>query len=231
MYEIASPYGSIAGLKLARPEDGEDQASVPPPTGAKILFDGKSLQGWKLQYGDSPSRWRLRAGGIAEASSYDIQTREVFAKPYRLHVEFRVPRNSSGPPSDSGIFLQGRHEIQIFDSYGRTTQSQRDCGGIMSLAAPNVDACKAPTVWQTFDIDFTPAVCGDGKVAEGPIVTVRLNGVMIHDKVEIPVGKNDGGACSPGPVCCSATQTPPQFRNIWMVERVDPSPADKKTSR
>src|SRR5215210_6014140 len=84
-------YGSIADLKLARPEDKVDMPTVPPPDGAVVLFDGKSLDGWTKKDG-TPAQWKLVEGGVMEVSkSGDIMTKQEFAGNFKLHVEFRVP--------------------------------------------------------------------------------------------------------------------------------------------
>ena len=99
-----------------------------------------------------------------------------------------------------------------------------------------MNACKAPTVWQTFDIEFSPAVCRDGKQLEAPTVTVRHNGVLIHDKVKILPGDTTELAASTemhvlqGPILLQWRGNAVQFRNIWMVERADPSPAVKSAA-
>ena len=89
--DIVAQYGGIAGLKLARPEDGQDQPSVPPPAEAKILFDGKSLDRWSSHNSNNPApleascQWRhpgtKRQHPDARSSRSPINSMSSFASP------------------------------------------------------------------------------------------------------------------------------------------------------
>ena len=86
------PYGSIADLKLAKAEDAKDMPSVTAPTGAIVLFDGKSLNAWTKRDGKAAAHWKILDGGIMQVpGGGDIITKEKFAGKFKLHVEFRVP--------------------------------------------------------------------------------------------------------------------------------------------
>jgi hypothetical protein len=221
----AEPYGSIADVKLANPDDAKDQPTTPAPSGAKVLFDGKSLDNWAKTNGKDPAPWKLVDGGAMQSGGGNIVTREKFASPFKLHVEFRVPympKASGQGRGNSGVYVQGRYEVQVLDSYGLMSKNN-DCGGIYGVAAPKVNACKAPTVWQSYDIDFTPPPCENGKKTGKAVMTVHHNGVLIHDKVEIPVDNTTAGLggdpCSPGPIMLQDHGNPVQFRNIWIVTK------------
>ncbi|MBI3823461.1 MAG: DUF1080 domain-containing protein [Planctomycetes bacterium] len=228
------PYGSIADVKLAKPEDGKDAPSVKAPDGAVVLFDGKSLDGWLKRDGKSPAHWKILDGGILQVSGGgDIITKQKFDGKFRLHVEFRVPympKATGQGRGNSGVYLQGRYEVQVLDSYGLKSKDN-DCGGIYSVAAPLTNACKAPTIWQTYDIEFQSHKCTDGKVSEPGVVTVRHNGVVIHDKQRLVRKKGDqeeivgnttagmgGDPCTPGPILLQDHGNPVQYRNIWLVK-------------
>ena len=132
------PYGSIADLKLAKAEDGKDMKSVPAPKGAIILFDGKSLDKWTKLDGKTAPSWKILDGGIAQVQNGNIITKQKFAGTFKLHVEFRVPympKAGGQGKGNSGVYLQGRYEVQILDSYGLKSQNN-DCGGIYTVAAP-----------------------------------------------------------------------------------------------
>jgi hypothetical protein len=232
------PYGSIADLKLNQPEDAKDMPSVRPPEGAIILFDGTSLDNWQSRNGKDPAKWKLVDGKAmqVEPRTGDIITKEKFDGHFKLHVEFRVPyepKNAGQGRGNSGVYLQGRYEVQVLDSYGIPAEKlgQGDCGGIYGVAKPPVNACKAPTVWQTYDIDFQAPTCKDGKPSEPGIISVVFNGTKIHDKVRI-ARKNKEGAeeivtvttsglasdpCTPGPILLQDHGNPVQYRNIWLV--------------
>ncbi|MSQ94016.1 MAG: DUF1080 domain-containing protein [Gemmataceae bacterium] len=227
------PFGSIADLKLAKEADGKDMASVPAPSGAIVLFDGKSLDGWTKRDGKSAAHWKMLDGGILQvAGGGDIITKQKFAGKLKLHLEFRVPympKASGQGRGNSGVYVQGRYEIQILDSYG-IKSVDHDCGGIYKVATPLVNACKAPTVWQTYDILFQAPGCEEGKVTSPAIVSVHHNGVLIHDKVRLVQKSKDkeiivtnttaglgGDPCAPGPILLQDHGNPVQYRNIWLV--------------
>jgi hypothetical protein len=221
------PYGSIADLKLAKPDDAKDMPSVPPPPGAKILFDGKSLDGWiKARVKEpTPAAWKLVEGAVQSGGSGDIMTKERFSGAFKLHVEFRVPyvpKAKGQGRGNSGVYVQGRYEVQVLDSYGLVSKNN-DCGGIYEVAAPLVNACKAPTVWQTYDIEFQAPPCEGGKRAGPAVMTVYHNGVKIHDHVKINVDNTRAGlggdVCEPGPIMLQDHGNPVQFRNIWLVQQ------------
>jgi hypothetical protein len=236
------PYGSIAELKLNQPEDAKDMPNVKPPKEAVVLFDGTSLDGWQSRNGKDPARWKIVDGGIVQvaAGTGDIVTKEKFDGHFKLHVEFRVPyepKKSGQGRGNSGVYLQGRHEVQVLDSYGIPADKlqQGDCGGIYGVAKPPVNACKAPTVWQTYDIDYQAPVCKDGKPAEPGIISVIFNGTKIHDRVRIARKNKDGDEeivrvttsgqdtdpCTPGPILLQDHGNPVQYRNVWLVQCKD----------
>jgi hypothetical protein len=184
-----------------------------------------------------PIPWK-RINTALEAHETDILTKEKFGGKYKLHVEFRVPYTSYRPPgkeiprADSGIYVQGRYEIQVLDTYDLFMPNSHACGAIYNVAAPKVNACKAPTVWQSFDIEFSPVVCKDGQPIEPARMTVWHNNVKIHDNVPIvrrdeksgqPVilggtgGSLPGDPCQPGPIMLQFIGHPVQYRNIWLL--------------
>src|ERR1700686_4870900 len=96
----------------------------------------------------------------------NIITKEEFDGKFKLHVEFRVPylpKATGQERGNSGVYLQGRYEVQVLDSYGLKSKDG-DCGGIYSVAAPLTNACKAPTVWQSYDIFFQSPRGEKGKI-------------------------------------------------------------------
>src|SRR5262249_16376127 len=136
---LAAQYGDISDLKLAKPEDKEHVKSTPPPEGAIVLFDGKSLEGWTKTDGKKPT-WKLLDGGIMEVSGGNIITEKKFDGDFKLHVEFRVPYMPTAKGQargNSGVYVQGRYEVQVLDSYGLDSKDN-DCGGIYGIAAPKV---------------------------------------------------------------------------------------------
>ena len=217
-------YGDIDDLKLNKPEDKIDMKSTPAPDGAILLFDGKSLENWQRRDGKGSSPWKLMDGGIMQSGGGDVVTREKFDGSFKLHVEFRVPympKAKGQGRGNSGVYVQGRYEVQILDSYGLKSQNN-DCGAIYEVAAPLVNACKAPTVWQCYDIEFQAPKCENGKKTANARISVQHNGVKIHNDVEIPVNFTragmEGDPCTSGPILLQDHGSPVQFRNVWLLK-------------
>jgi hypothetical protein len=192
-----------------------------------VLFDGKSLDGWVMLKDRSKPEWKLVGDGAVEAHAGNIITEKTFDGHFKLHVEFRVPympKATGQARGNSGVYVQGRYEVQVLDSYGLESKNN-DCGAIYEVSAPLVNACKAPTVWQSYDIEFQAPKCEDGKKTEPARMTVYQNGVKIQDAVKIPVDNTRAGMggdpCKPGPIMLQDHGNPVQFRNIWLLPLVD----------
>jgi hypothetical protein len=149
----------------------------------------------------------------------------VTAEPYgdfRLHAEFRLPYKpmaSEQGRGNSGLYLQGRYEVQILDSFGLEGLNN-ECGALYKLRAPDVNMCLSPLEWQTYDIDFRAARFeGDAKV-RGARISVWHNGVPIHRNVLIAnktgAGKPEGP--EPLPILLQDHGNPVVFRNLWLIE-------------
>jgi hypothetical protein len=224
----------ISDLKVAKPEDKVDVKGTPPPKAAVVLFDGKNLDAWTKTNGKDAAGWKLVDGGAAQVNGTgNIITKENFDGNFKLHVEFRVPYmpNAKGQGrGNSGVYLQGRYEVQVLDSYGLDSKDD-DCGGIYKVSKPLVNACKAPTVWQSYDIEFTAPKCADGKITEPAHMTVYHNGVKIQDDVRLARKDKDGkeeivtnttaglggDPCKAGPIMLQDHGNPVQFRNVWLL--------------
>src|SRR4029077_7308906 len=146
--------------------------------------------------GKKPAEWKLVDGGIMQVNGTgNIITKEKFDGSFKLHVEFRVPYmpdKKGQQRGNSGVYLQGRYEVQVLDSYGLQSKDN-DCGAIYEVAAPLVNACKAPTVWQRYDIECWSPKCVDGKKVEPAHISVLHNGVKIHDHFPIPKDNTRAG--------------------------------------
>lgn len=139
------------------------------------------------------------------------------------HIEFMVPKGSN-----SGVYFQGRYEVQIFDSWGVEKPSYSDCGGIYQRwgpqggyegHAPRVNASKPPGEWQTFDVIFrAPRFDENGKKVENArFVKVVHNGVLIHENVEVtgPTRAAHFNDEKPtGPLMLQGDHGPVAYRNI-----------------
>ncbi len=223
-----NPYGALEGLKILKPADTQDYKSTPAPAGAQVLFDGKATDAFQHRDGKSPIGWKVTEEGYLEVTAGkggDIITKEKFSSPIHLHVEFRVPfmpKASGQGRGNSGVYVQGRYEVQVLDSYGLDSKDN-DCGGIYGVAKPLVNACKAPTVWQAYDIDFTPPVFENGKKVKEGVITVKQNGVTIHDQQKITKDNTTAGLggnpAEGGPILLQDHGNPVQYRNIWVVKK------------
>ncbi len=224
-------YGDISDLKVAKPEDRVDMKSVPPPEGAIVLFDGKlfdgkSLDGWTTRDGKNPAGWKVE-GGVMEVKpkTGDIVTKQTFGGSFKLHLEFRVPympEAKGQARGNSGVYVQGRYEVQVLDSYGLDSKDN-DCGGIYEVAKPLVNACKAPTIWQSYDIEFQAPKCENGKRVEPARITVFHNGIKIHDNLKIEKDLTRAGMqtdpCTAGPILLQDHGNLVQYRNIWLLPK------------
>lgn len=143
----------------------------------------------------------------------------------RLHIEFMVPKGSN-----SGVYLMGRYEIQVLDSWGVEKPESSDCGGVYQRynekegfgyegTPPNVNASKAPGEWQSFDIRFqAPTFDEDGnKLTNAKFIEVKHNGVVVHENVEVTGPTRSAGfedEKPEGPLMLQGDHGPVAYRNI-----------------
>ena len=198
-----------------------------PPEGAIVLFDGKNFNQWKhpkKKQGDDKVKWELVDGAMrVRPRTGSIITRKQFTD-VKLHIEFRTPfmpdKRGQGR-GNSGVYLQGRYEVQILDSYG-LEGLDNECGGIYKVGPPLVNMCAPPTQWQTYDITFrAPRFDATGKSISKPTLTVIHNGEKVHDKIEAkgPTTSSLGGKASePAGIYLQDHGNKVEFRNIWLVE-------------
>jgi len=197
-----------------------------PPSDATILFNGRDMTGWVTSDGKA-ARCEVESEVMTCTSGVgDILTTETFTDA-QIHIEFAVPDmpgQTGQLKGNSGVYLQGKYEIQILDSYRNPTYAHGSLGGLYGQAGPLVNAARPPGQWQSYDIIFHGPKCGDGgKVTRKATVTVVLNGLLIHDNVAIDASEKLGEGCHPGPILLQdhsgfpgAPVTRMKFRRIWM---------------
>ncbi len=179
------------------------RATKPAWDKAIKLFNGKDLTGWKLRSNEHGHCWSVENGVLTnQTPCTDLVSEQKFTD-FKLHVEFQ---NVKG--GNSGIYLRGRHEVQINDAYGQAADSLR-MGGLYGFLKPNANASKPAGEWQTFDLTLI-----------GRRVTVVLNGQTIIENEEIPgitggaLDSNEGEA---GPIMLQGDHTKVMFKNVTIT--------------
>lgn len=212
------------------------------------LLNGKDLAAWQKPTGDwavvknvtldaaDPGRFRTLEGEGAAVNGDKGKTTHLISKDefgdVELHIEFCVAKKSN-----SGVYLMGRYEVQIYDSYGieKDQYAGIECGGIYPrwIANQNVDghsprlnASKPAGDWQTFDIVFrAPRFDANGnKIANAKFVRVLHNGKTVHENVELK-GPTRAGLFEDekavGPLMLQGDHGPIAYRNI-IVRKLAP---------
>jgi len=204
------------GLKatLKKVERKSPTLGMKPPAGAVVLFDG--TDGSKFNNG----KGKVEDGLLVPRADSDLKYQDC-----TLHVEFRtpyMPEARGQARGNSGVYLQGRYECQVLDSFGLKGENN-ECGGIYGIKTPDVNMCFPPLSWQTYDIDYTAAKFdAAGKKTTTARITVKHNGVLIHDNAELPKGTTAAPVKEgpePGPLHLQDHGNPVRFRNIWIVEK------------
>jgi hypothetical protein len=216
--------GLLLALPAGRADDTKKDASQ-PPKGSVVLFDGKDLSGWTRDNGE-PAAWKVK-DGYAEVGGGNIRTKQKFGPDFKLHVEFWLPLMPEAKDqgrANSGVYLQGRYEIQVLDSYNNDTYENGSVGALYGIIAPNKEAQKRavrpPEQWNRYDITFhAPRVDDEGKVAQKGRVTVVLNGVTLIDDGKfdrVTGGAFDDKMGTPGPLLLQDHGCKVRYRNIWL---------------
>jgi hypothetical protein len=206
--------------RVVTPGDGST-----PPSDAIVLFDGTSLDAWQAARDGSWPEWRLENGAMTVVpKSGDIRTRDVFGS-VQLHIEWRTPAVVQGEGQgrgNSGVFLQGRYEVQVLDSYQNRTYSNGQAAAVYKQHIPMVNASRRPGAWQTYDIFYrAPVFRADGTLVRKASVTVVHNGVLVQFGAEIqgPMTYRGLPRYEPHgdePVLLQDHDNPVSFRNIWV---------------
>ncbi len=184
-----------------------------PAEGAVVLFDGSNVDAW--QNGKLEDGKLLGIGG---------RTKQKFHN-FTLHLEFRspyMPQALGQARGNSGMYLLDQYECQILDSFGLSGENN-ECGGFYTIKKPDVNMCLPPLSWQTYDVDFTAATYdAAGKKTHNAVVSMKHNGVLIHDKFELDRNTPGGGTndeSKPGALFLQDHGNPVRFRNIWILEK------------
>lgn len=242
-------YAVNAQTPADKPEATEVYSPVPkivtpgktdaePPSDAIVLFDGKNLDLWRAEGGDTTKAagWKVHDNIMTvDKKAKGILTRQRFLD-YQLHVEFRIPENITGSGQargNSGIFLADisdsgadvGYELQVLDNYKNTTYVNGQVGSMYKQAIPLANPSRKPGEWQNYEVVWTaPRFKEDGSLDSPARVTVFLNGVLVENNFSLigvtqyigkPYYKKHGAE----PIKLQAhgdASEPISYRNIWI---------------
>jgi hypothetical protein len=191
------------------------------PSDAIVLFDGKDLSHWTA----TRQLWKVENGYMeVTPNAGDVRSKEKFGD-IQLHIEWAAPaqvRGNSQNRGNSGIFLQGRYEVQVLDSSDNLTYADGQAGAIYGQWPPLANATRKPGEWQTYDIVFEAPHFEGPKLIKPAYLTVFLNGVLLHNRKEVmgPTVHRQLAKYAPQPdedsLVLQDHQNPVRYRNIWV---------------
>lgn len=195
-----------------------------PPAGSVILFAGKANDQVKGEVKDD-----LLWAGAQSTGEYGD---------FLLHLEFRLPYKptallTSQDRGNSGIYLQNRYEVQVLDSFALVydraqvklplkSDPKQWCGCFYKFKVADTPMCLPPLSWQTYDIEFRAPKFDNGNKTADARITVKHNGITIHDDVALPKGTGAGGGRKEvplGPIIFQGHGNPVAYRNVWLLPR------------
>ena len=201
-------------MELNRTLRSSPTLGASPPENAVVLFDGKGVNRFPNSRVDE-SNGALMEGVTSEDTFADCSVHVEFMLPY-------MPDARGQGRGNSGLYLQGRYEVQMLDSFALDGKDN-ECGGLYKIAVPKVNMCLPPLTWQTYDVDFTAAKFdAEGKKKAHAKITVRHNGVLIHENQELPgstTASPKKEENTPGPIYLQNHGNPVRYRNIWVVRK------------
>lgn len=224
MFRIALTL-TLAALLTAPMFAAEKKKAIEP-------FNGKNLEGWTTKKPAERSHWKVGTATLKDENpreiafkdggnqlvnvsgkGVDAYTEQKFGSCV-IELEVMVPKGSN-----SGIYVMGEYEVQVFDSYGKDKLGGGDMGAIYGAAPPATNATKKPGEWNKYVIEFhAPKFDSDGnKTANAKFVKVVLNGKTLHENVEMksptPSGVT-GKEHAKGPIMFQGDHGPVAYRNI-----------------
>ena len=201
------------------------------PSDAVILLDGTNMNGWQHTKDKSASKWTLKDGVMTiKNGTGELSTKQEFGS-FQLHLEFNMPLSSKkdGYPNggNSGVFLHGKYEVQIFDSYNNEVPIYANgmAGSVYKQVIPAANPMLKPGEWNAYDIIFTaPKFRYNGSVERPAYVTVLMNGILVLNHFEIQGTIQYIGIPSyeyysgKGPIALQEHGSEVAFKNIWIRE-------------
>jgi len=206
----------------------ELEQGTKPPSGARILFDGSTIDAW-----DFPRPWSIHQGALqVRPVKTSLSSKEPFGSCH-LHLEWRTPpensKKSGQDKGNSGVFLMSTYEIQVLDSYENKTYPDGMAAALYGEKPPDVSALRPTGEWQCYDIWFKRPIFDDsGKMKSPACVTVMVNGVTVQKNAPFP-GPSSHKKRPPyqkhadaRPLMLQNHNEVVEFRNIW----IQPLPDD-----
>lgn len=232
MAQAQAPQWPIHSLDRPRPpvvQPGPEQPPVPAPGDAVVLFNGANLNEWRADDG-SAAKWIVNDGYVeVKPGTGTLVSARSFGD-VQLHIEWRTPpvKGDGQDRGNSGVFLMGKYEVQVLDSYQNDTYPDGQAGAIYGQSPPLVNVCRPPGAWQTYDIVFRrPRFNQDGSLQRPARVTVFHNGVLVQDAFELS-GPTAHRARPPYsshpdklPLKLQDHGNPTRYRSIWIRELND----------
>ncbi|HEY5912912.1 MAG TPA: DUF1080 domain-containing protein [Verrucomicrobiae bacterium] len=192
-----------------------------PPADAIVLFNGKDLAEWKSESGRD-AKWKVQDGYMEVNKTGSVLTRKEFGD-VQLHIEWATPAVVQGEGQgrgNSGVYFQGRYEVQVLDSYQNKTYPDGQAAAIYKISAPLVNVSRKPGEWQSYDIIFRAPKPAQGGGVQPGFLTVFHNGVLVQDHVPLKgdatTAAKFSGAVPKGPLMLQDHGNPVRYRNIWV---------------
>lgn len=205
-----------------------EQGVTAAPADADILFDGTSLEHF------CKNDWILKDGYVV-AGKGGLTSKKAYGD-CQLHIEWRTPDPSVAPMNarmgNSGIYIMGRYELQVFDSFSCKIYPDGSAGALYGQTPPLVNVSRKPGEWQTFDVHFKAPVFEGDKPVSPARMTVLHNGVFVQINTELtgPTSHNKPQLYEPHkprlPFFLQGGKSPVEYRNIWIR---DLGPATKNS--
>ena len=200
----------------------ELEQGTKPPSGARILFDGSTLDAW-----DVPQPWVIQQSVLqVRPVNTSLSSKDSFGSCH-LHLEWRTPpestKKSGQDRGNSGVFLMSTYEIQVLDTYENKTYPDGMAAALYGVKPPDFNALRPTGEWQSYDIWFKRPVFDDsGKMTSPACVTVMVNGVIVQKNVPFdgpsshkkrrPYQKHADAQ----PLMLQNHNEVVEFRNIWI---------------
>ncbi len=216
----------------------QSQLPVPPPADAVVLLDGQvdkfvSMAGTRHNW---PNEQSAMVSTRGESVPGKVRSNHVLStyhfRDADIHVEFQLPEDSKG---NSGIYIHGHYELQIYNSYTAKNLTQGEMGAIYGFAPPLVNAARPPGQWQVYDARYrAPRRDHTGKILQPGSLTVWLNGQLVQDHTSFTeprsqyhpfrhgrteyLARVEASWCADqtGPLFLQDHDAPVRFRNVWI---------------